>query len=109
MLEQESNVTIMAATRKLHNYNSYPGVFRILCSRGSSNAAARGSQLFAKNFDFEFLFSFFFTAAHFSPCWLLAFLIFSLPLQNFHPSSSEIRLLCFISRTIAISLLSMSV
>ena len=25
-----------------------------------------GSQLFAKNFDFEFLFSFFFTAAHFS-------------------------------------------
>ena len=60
MLEQESNVTIMAATRKLHNYNSYPGVFRILCSRGSCNAAARGSQLFAKNFDFEFLFSLFF-------------------------------------------------
>ena len=109
VLEQESNVTIMAATRKLHNYNSYPCVFRILCSRGSCNAAARGSQLFAKNFDFEFLFSFFFTAAHFSPCWLLAFLIFSLPLQNFHPSSSEIRLLCFISRAIALSLLSMSV
>ena len=60
MLEQESNVTVMAATRKLHNYNSYPGVFRILCSRGSCNAAARGSQLFAKNFDFEFLFSLFF-------------------------------------------------
>ena len=29
MLEQESNVTIMVATRKLHNYNSCPGVFRI--------------------------------------------------------------------------------
>ena len=60
VLEQESNVTIMAATIKLHNYKSYPCVFRILCSRGSCNTAARGSQLFAKNFDFEFLFSFFF-------------------------------------------------
>ena len=50
-----------------------------------------GSQLFAKNFDFEFLFSFFHRRSFFT-CWLLASLIFSLPLQNFHPSSSEIRL-----------------
>ena len=61
VLEQESNVTIMAATIKLHNYKSYPCVFRILCSRGSCNTAARGSQLFAKNFDVEFLFSSFFS------------------------------------------------
>ena len=39
VLEQESNVTIMVATRKLHNYNNCPGVFRILCSRGSCYAA----------------------------------------------------------------------
>ena len=45
-----------------------------------------------KKFRFCVLVLFFFTAAHFSPCWLLAFLIFSLPLQNFHPFSNEIRL-----------------
>ena len=36
--------------------------------------------------------SLFFHRRSFFTCWLLAFLIFSLPLQNFHPSSSEIRL-----------------
>lgn len=36
--------------------------------------------------------SLFFHRRSFFTCWLLASLIFSLPLQNFHPSSSEIRL-----------------
>ena len=51
---------------------------------------------------------FFFNCRWFSPRWSLAFLIFSPPLYNFHVvvPCSEIRLLCFVSHVLALSLLS---